>query len=135
LDIQRFTPPSNGYGRADVSLNIKSSFGFYSMVDLAPETFREEGTCIWIPIIVSCAIIWWKNQLNRDIISIDIPLGSNFPELSAQLKIQLNSQFLMEAIILMCWTIWTARNDLIFKGVSIDLPGCRRVFFRELLLL
>ena len=39
LDIQIFTPPSNGYGRADVSLNIKSSFGFYSMADLAPETF------------------------------------------------------------------------------------------------
>jgi len=69
-----------------------------------------------------------------DIISIDIPLGSSFPEHTAQLKIQLNSQFFMEAIILMCWTIWTARNDLILS-VSLDLPGCKHVFFRELMLL
>lgn len=70
-----------------------------------------------------------------DILNIDIPVDSSFPELSAQLKIQLNSQFFVEAIILLCWAIWTARNDLIFKGVSLNLHGCRRVFFSELLLL
>jgi hypothetical protein len=58
-----------------------------------------------------------------DIISIDIPLGSSFPEHTAQLKIQLNSQFFMEAISLMCWTIWIARNDLILSVSLICLDA------------
>ena len=37
------------------------------------------------------------------------------------IKNQLHSQFSMEAIILMCWTIWTARNELIFKANQINL--------------
>ena len=32
------------------------------------------------------------------------------------IKDQLNNQFFMIAVILMCRTIWTARNELIFKN-------------------
>ena len=34
------------------------------------------------------------------------------------LKDQLRVPFFMEIIILMCWTIWRARNDLIFRQVN-----------------
>lgn len=90
---------------------------------------------------------WWKNRLITffldcpfarmcwDIISIDIPLNSNFPEICSTMRAQLDSQFFMEAIVLMCWTIWSARNDLIFKGISLILANCRNIFFRELMLL
>jgi hypothetical protein len=40
----------------------------------------------------------------------------------------------MVAVILMCWTIWMARNDLIFNGNQISLQYCRGFFFKEILL-
>lgn len=70
-----------------------------------------------------------------DIINIDVLINCSFLEMTSQLKVQLNSQFFMEAIILLCWTIWTARNDLIFKGIKMNMLDSRRVFFKELRLL
>lgn len=67
-----------------------------------------------------------------DMLNVDIPLNGSFPELFAQIKSQLNTQFFMEAIILMCWTIWSARNELIFRGNSLNLSDCRRALFSEL---
>ena len=66
-----------------------------------------------------------------DILNVDIPLNDDFPDLAVELKAQLNTQFFMEAIILMCWTIWTARNELIFKANQISLQDCMHFFFRE----
>jgi hypothetical protein len=37
----------------------------------------------------------------------------------------------MIAIILMCWTIWRARNELIFKNNQIGIQECRNYFFKE----
>jgi hypothetical protein len=42
------------------------------------------------------------------------------------LKIQLNSQFFMVAIVLMLWTIWKARNELIFNNNQINPLISRR---------
>ena len=67
-----------------------------------------------------------------DFIHIDIPLDSGFPALTSQMKDQLNSQFFMETIILLCWAIWMTRNDLIFKGETLNLAGIKRVFLRSL---
>lgn len=69
------------------------------------------------------------------IISIDIPLNSEFLELAVELRAQLNTRFFMEATILLCWTIWKARNELIFNGVSLNSVDCQRVLFQELKLL
>jgi hypothetical protein len=41
----------------------------------------------------------------------------------------------MEAIILLAWTIWSARNDLIFKGIQILIPNCRKTLIKEVGLL
>jgi len=54
-----------------------------------------------------------------DIINIDIPLNAEFPELTVELKAQLRHQFLMEEIILLCWTIWTTRNEIISSMESV----------------
>jgi hypothetical protein len=59
-----------------------------------------------------------------NLIQVDIPLQSSFPDIVDQIKDQHNSPFFMEAIILLAWTIWTARNDLIFKGIQISIPNC-----------
>jgi hypothetical protein len=32
-------------------------------------------------------------------------------------RMQLNVSFFMEIIIVMCWSIWTIRNDAIFRGI------------------
>ena len=48
------------------------------------------------------------------------------------IKGQMNSQFFMIAIILMCWTICKARNKLIFKNNQIGIQDSRRFFFREI---
>lgn len=45
-----------------------------------------------------------------DILNIDIPLNGDLLELADELKAQLNSQFFMEVIILLCGTIWTASS-------------------------
>jgi len=52
------------------------------------------------------------------LIGVTIPLDGIFPDIVAQIKDQLNSQFFMDAIILTCWVIWSARNDLIFRGIQ-----------------
>jgi hypothetical protein len=52
------------------------------------------------------------------------------------LKNQLNVKFFMEVIILLCWSIWTIRNDFIFRGIEVDCLRCLqlfRVFFGQLL--
>jgi hypothetical protein len=46
-------------------------------------------------------------------------------------KIQLHSQFFMETIILICWVIWTAWNELIFKANQMSLTDYSRFFFKE----
>jgi hypothetical protein len=51
------------------------------------------------------------------------------------LRSVLHSQFFMTVVIPMSWTIWTARNDLIFKGIPPNLGRSRSLFCKELMLL
>ncbi|PUZ56571.1 hypothetical protein GQ55_5G331700 [Panicum hallii var. hallii] len=50
------------------------------------------------------------------------------------LKIQLNTPNFMSIIILLCWTIWTSRNDLFFHGIQPSLIGYRAFFRKELVM-
>ena len=65
-------------------------------------------------LFITCpfAVMCWS------LIGVTIPLDGIFPDIVAQIKDQLNSQFFMDAIILTCWVIWSARNDLIFRGIQ-----------------
>jgi hypothetical protein len=82
-------------------------------------------------LFVDCAFA----RMCWDIIGIQITADSHFPELTAMMRTQLNSCFFMESIILLCWTIWTAKNDLVFRGQGRNKDNCSRVFFKELGLL
>lgn len=48
---------------------------------------------------------------------------------------QLQSQFFMEAIILICWIIWIARNEMVFNANQLNLTYCKGIFFKEASLL
>jgi hypothetical protein len=46
-------------------------------------------------------------------------------------KDQLNVPFFMEAIIIMAWTIWSVRNDFIFRGIQPSIHGAKAKFTYE----
>jgi hypothetical protein len=48
---------------------------------------------------------------------------------------QLNVAFYMEIIIIMCWSIWISRNDLIFRGRQVDCFYCLDFFKQHFRLL
>ena len=66
------------------------------------------------------------------LLGIDTSDNSRFPEIASSFKVKLQSKFFMVAVILMCWSIWTVRNDFIFNGVQPSVQNCRRKFFSEL---
>jgi hypothetical protein len=51
------------------------------------------------------------------------------------IKAHIRQPFFMEIIILICWSIWTTRNDAIFKGLTPSLYRARRKLKDELSLL
>jgi hypothetical protein len=50
-------------------------------------------------------------------------------------KAKIQQPFFMELIMLTSWSIWTIRNDFIFKGIPPSLYRCRHKFKKELSLL
>lgn len=71
----------------------------------------------------------WQN------IQIEAPGNTLFPETVSQIKEQMQSQFFMATIILMCWSIWKARNNLIFEGVQPSIMAVKLDFKKEMSLL
>lgn len=59
-----------------------------------------------------------------------IQTGDTFENVRA-IKDQLQSQFFMLAVILMCWTIWRARNELIFNNNQVGIQDCKAYFLQE----
>ena len=57
---------------------------------------------------------------------------TTFPDVIPTLKYQINSQFFMETIIMTCWAIWTARNELIFIENGTSRDDHITIFFKEL---
>lgn len=65
-------------------------------------------------------------------LGIVVPQNSSFPGIVSVIKVRMQSQFFMVAVILMSWSIWKSRNDLIFKGIRPQLQNCRANFVKEL---
>jgi len=57
---------------------------------------------------------------------------SSFLDIILAVKHQINSQFFMETIVMICWAIWTARNELIFRENGTCGDEYIRTFFKEL---
>jgi hypothetical protein len=58
---------------------------------------NTEETCQHLFLQCPFAVQFWQ------LISIDIPINDDFPEITDYLKDRLHSQFVMAAIILTCW--------------------------------
>lgn len=71
-----------------------------------------------------------------EMIGVDIPSNIEFPEAMEFLKDAIHSQFFMETTILLCWAIWTTRNDFIFNNnIQHELMATRTAFFKEMKML
>lgn len=55
-----------------------------------------------------------------NLFAITIDLSLDPLQIFESFRMQLNVSFFMEVIIIMCWSIWTIRNDVIFRG----MPAC-----------
>jgi len=71
-------------------------------------------------------------QQRWDLLNLQTIQGSSSFENVEAIKIQLQSQFLMIAVIIMLWTIWKARNELNFNNNQIGIQDCRAFFFQEI---
>lgn len=49
-----------------------------------------------------------------------------------KVKDQLLNRFFMTAITRMCWTIWIARNEIIFNNNQLNIQQCKDLFFKEM---
>jgi hypothetical protein len=47
------------------------------------------------------------------------------------IKDQMQSQFFMVTVILKSWTIWRARNELIFNNNQVGIQDCKNYFLKE----
>ena len=65
-----------------------------------------------------------------NLLNITILAQASFLDIVSYLEDQLNSIFFMNAIVLMCWTVWSARNDKIFQGlqVPVQFPKFCKIF-------
>ncbi|TVU25579.1 hypothetical protein EJB05_28081, partial [Eragrostis curvula] len=63
---------------------------------------------------------------------IGIALHLNTLQVVKFFKRKLAVPFFVDIIIVMCWSMWTTRNDCIFKQVDSTVDNCIQKFFREL---
>ena len=45
----------------------------------------------------------------------------------AMYRAQLHCPFALEILITMCWSIWSVRNDLVFRGIQPSLQRCKAI--------
>jgi len=60
----------------------------------------------------------------------------NMAQKFESLRTQIGKRFFMEVIIIMCWCIWTIRNDPVFRGNPACSLRCLQIFkniFNQLL--
>ena len=69
------------------------------------------------------------------LIGLQVPNQADIFLAIESFKSQLHTPLFMNFIILLCWSIWISRNDLIFQGLHPSINSCRRIFETELVLL
>jgi hypothetical protein len=46
-------------------------------------------------------------------------------------RAQFHCPFALEILITMCWSMWSVRNDFIFRDIQPSLQRCKAIFKRE----
>ena len=67
-----------------------------------------------------------------NLLGLNLPVQCSFPEVILLMKTHLHSDFFLNAVILMCWTVWGARNDIISNGRRRSINNCFHVFITAL---
>jgi hypothetical protein len=57
-----------------------------------------------------------------------VPQSQDPFQILEAVRAQLNVPFLMEIIIIMYWSIWTVRNNRIFRGDEASTQQCKHIF-------
>jgi hypothetical protein len=65
------------------------------------------------------------------ILNLQTDQTSGTPRNFQAIKDQLNSRFFVIPLILMCWTIWKVRNELIFNNNQVGIQETKCLFFKE----
>jgi len=65
-------------------------------------------------------------------INVQVPNDLEAFQVLQSFRNQLSVSFFMEIIILMCWVIWKARNDLIFRQINPLILNSKEDFRREI---
>lgn len=71
-----------------------------------------------------------------DLIGVVINDMNDSSQIFEDIRRQLGVPFFMEVMIIICWSIWTLRNDVIFRGIPASSPRGLEIFkfnFRQLL--
>lgn len=74
-------------------------------------------------------------QFARDsweLIGVNIQNQVNIFAAIDQIRAQSHPSFFLMVIILMCWSIWSARNNFIFKGVQVNPAQVKVAYLKEL---
>lgn len=64
-------------------------------------------------------------------LNLVIPVNCTPLQIFEAFKAQLQIPFFLEIIVTMCWSIWTVRNDAIFRGLPISIRSCKMIFKSE----
>lgn len=62
------------------------------------------------------------------LVGMVVPQSQNPFQIIEEFRLRLNVPFFMEVIIIMCWSIWTVRNNLIFRGQEASSQQCKQIF-------
>jgi len=68
-------------------------------------------------------------------IGVHYPVHLSPRQLIKRIKRCLNVPFYMEIIVLMCWSIWTQRNNWLFNGIDPTVDNCKDYFKTEFAML
>ena len=69
------------------------------------------------------------------LIGLQVPIQTDIFLAIESFKSQMDTPLFMNIIILLCWSIWISRNDLIFQGLQPSASNCSCTFKKELVLL
>jgi hypothetical protein len=62
------------------------------------------------------------------LIGLTVPHSHGPFQILEAFRAQLNAPFFMEIVIIMCWSIWTVRNNWIFRGEEASTQQCKHIF-------
>jgi hypothetical protein len=62
------------------------------------------------------------------LVGLVVPQSRDPFQILEEFRTRLNVPFFMEVIIIMCWSIWIVRNNLIFRGQEASSQQCKQIF-------